>query len=479
MKRNRVLFPLLALTACLSLGTAACGTAQTATAAATAAAPATGIVLKLTGPNGSRTFTLDQLKALPVTEGQGGFKDSAGVITPPARFEGVALKDLVAALGGSFDASTGVTLLAKDGYSMTFSYGQVMNGNFTAYNPATGAELATHDPLTAILAYEQNGKPLDPVQDGTLRLEVVSAKNNQVVDGLWTEKWVTQMEVKSLGQTWTLKLHGALMQPVDRASFQSCASPSCHGVNWTDDSGQNWEGVPLWLLVGQVDDGDNSMNPGGFDDALADAGYLVDVVGSDGTTVTLQSVSIKRNGNILVAYLVNGAELPEKYYPLRLVGSDLKENQMAGQITLIVVHVPGAATPAAAQTSAATSAAPAAAAGRLVITGLVASPLSLSESALRAMSPVTISTEQPKVGTQSFTGVRLNTLLDVAQVQATATKLVLTAGDGYSSEIDLAAVHGCADCMIAFTDTPGSFLAVMPGQPGNVWIKEVVKVEVK
>ena len=47
------------------------------------------------------------------------------------------------------------------------------------------------------------------------------------------------------------------------------------------------------------------------------------------------------------------------------------------------------------------------------------------------------------------------------------------------AEIDLAAVHGCADCMIAFTDTPGSFLAVMPGQPGNVWIKEVVKVEVK
>lgn len=478
MKRNRVLFPLLVLTACLSLGTAACGTAPTATPAASAAAPATGIVLKLTGPNSSRTFTLDQLKALPVTEGQGGFKDSAGVITPPAKFEGVALKDLAAALGGSFDASTGVTLMAKDGYSMTFSYDQVMNGNFAAYNPATGAELATHDPLTAILAYEQDGKPLDPVQDGTLRLEVVSAKNTQVVDGLWTEKWVTQMDVKPVGQTWTLKLHGALMQPVDRASFQSCASPSCHGVSRTDPNAQNWVGVPLWLLVGQVDDGDNSMSPSGFNDALADAGYLVDVVGADGTTVTLQSVSIKRNNNILVAYLVNGAELPEKYYPLRLVGSDLKENQMAGQITLIVVHVPGVATPTAAQTSGATSGAPAEA-GSLVITGLVASPLSLSESALRAMSPVTISAEEPKVGTQSFTGVRLNTLLDVAQVQATATKLVLTAGDGYSSEIDLATVHGCADCMIAFTDTPGSFLAVMPGQPGNVWVKGVVKVEVK
>jgi hypothetical protein len=33
--------------------------------------------------------------------------------------------------------------------------------------------------------------------------------------------------------------------------------------------------------------------------------------------------------------------------------------------------------------------------------------------------------------------------------------------------------------MIAFTDTPGSSLAVMPGQPGNMWLKDVVKLEVK
>ena len=58
----------------------------------------------------------------------------------------------------------GVTVSAKDGYSMTLSYDQVMNGAFTAYDPANGNELKTHDPLTAIIAYAKNGQPLDRIR---------------------------------------------------------------------------------------------------------------------------------------------------------------------------------------------------------------------------------------------------------------------------------------------------------------------------
>ncbi len=29
---------------------------------------------------------------------------------------------------------------------------------------------------------------------------------------------------------------------------------SGHQVNWTDGDGANWSGVPLWLLVGMIDD---------------------------------------------------------------------------------------------------------------------------------------------------------------------------------------------------------------------------------
>jgi hypothetical protein len=62
-----------------------------------------------------------QLKALAVTEGQGGIKISTGQITIPSLFRGIALTDLVTYLNVPFDASMGVTVTAEDGYSMTFS----------------------------------------------------------------------------------------------------------------------------------------------------------------------------------------------------------------------------------------------------------------------------------------------------------------------------------------------------------------------
>jgi len=33
--------------------------------------------------------------------------------------------------------------------------------------------------------------------------------------------------------------------------------------------------------------------------------------------------------------------------------------------------------------------------------------------------------------------------------------------------------------MVAFTTTPSGFLAVMPGQEGGAWVKNLIKIEVK
>jgi DMSO/TMAO reductase YedYZ molybdopterin-dependent catalytic subunit len=361
-------------------------------------------------------------------------------------------------------------LTASDGYSMTFSYDQVMNGAFTAYDPALGNEMATHDPLTAIIAYKKNGQAINPTDEGPLRLVVVSAKNNTVVDGHWTVKWVDQVDVKPVGLSWTLHLHGAISQPVDRASFQSCGSPSCHGTAWTDENGQNWVGVPLWLLVGEVDD-NNSHNTGAFNDALADAGYTVDVTGNDNATVTLDSKLIKRNNKIIVAFTVNDAELPEQYYPLRLVGSGLDKTQMIGKVEMIQLNLPAAATPTT--PSPTTS-------GTLVISGEINQALALTDSDLHGMKVVTISTIPPKqTTTQSYTGVLLNDLLDRAGVKAGASSVLFTASDGYSAEVSLADIRACTDCLLAFSKTAGSYSTIMPGMLGNNWTKNVIKIEVK
>jgi hypothetical protein len=429
----------------------------------------TGRILTVKGPNGGNILTMDQLKAMPATEGQAGIKSSTGQITIPELFKGVALKDLVSYLNVPLDASMGVGVTAEDGYSMTFSYDQVMNGNFIAYDPATGNEMPTHDPLIAIVAYEHNGQPLNPTEEGNLRVVVVSPKNNQVVDGHWSVKWVNQVDVKAVGETWTLDLTGAISSPVTRDSYQSCSAPSCHGYLYADENGQNWVGVPLWLLVGEVDDGDSHSDVA-YNRALADAGYTVDIISADGTTVTLDSQSIKEDNQVIVANQVNDGELPEMYYPLRLVGSSIQSDQMIGQITRIVANVPPAATPTAAIVPENS--------GSLTIIGSVNQEITLTDADLRAMEVVTINAEG-KNGPQDFQGVLLNPLLEKAGIKDGVTKLVFTASDAYSSEVNLTDVTGCPNALLAFMETPGAYMIVLPDQPTSTWVKNVIQIEVK
>lgn len=465
---HRILPLLLAL--CL----AACAPSVVTDDAAAPAdvAPSAETVFELTGPAGTQSFTMEQLQALPATEGQGGFVSSTGMITIPSLYRGVALKDLPALLGIEFDETMGMTLTAEDGYSMTFSYDQVVNGAFTAYDPATGKELPEHDPLTAIVAYSRDGQALNPTEDGTLRIQVVSAANNQIVDGHWSVKWVAKAEVMSVGANWNLELQGALTDTVDRASFQSCSAPSCHASTWEDDSAQPWTGVALWKLVGQVDDAVDHGDDG-YNEELAAAGYQVDIVAADGYTVTFDSRDIDGRDDLLLAYLVNEGELPEKYFPLRLVGNGLEKSQMVGQVTEIIVHVPTAEAPAEENTG--IEPVP----DSIVIGGRVANPMTLSADALRAMGPVTIQYEDSEKVMHEYEGVRLASLLQVAQVLPEATKAVFTAEDGYSAEIDLATLQVCADCMVAFGEVEGCFRTVMPGQPSGLWVKHVVAIDIQ
>jgi hypothetical protein len=280
------------------------------------------------------------------------------------------------------------------------------------------------------------------------------------------------MEVKPVGQTWTLDLEGAIKSPVDRASYQSCGAPSCHGTSWVDENEQNWVGVPLWLLVGEVDDA-NSHLENAYNDSLAESGYLVDIISSDGTTLTFDSKSIKRDNNIQVAFLVNEAELPEQYYPLRLVGPGVGKSEMMGQIEKIEVHVPPAPTPTV------TPAATIAVTGDLSITGMVVQELSLTEADLHALEVIHITADTPKKVIQDFEGIRLNALLDQANIKDGATKVIFFASDGFSAEINLADLQACNDCLLAFTEIPGRYSTVMPGLLGNNWVKNVIKIEVK
>jgi DMSO/TMAO reductase YedYZ molybdopterin-dependent catalytic subunit len=432
-------------------------------------------VLEIVGLTETKSLTMDDLKALPATEGYAGIKSSTGKITPPVKVKGVALKDLAKLIGG-MDATSGFNVVAEDGYSITYSLDQIENGSFIAYDPATGAELKNPVELTVILAYEVDGKPLDPKQDGNIRLAIISDKLNQVTDGHWAVKWVNKLEVKSLGAEWVLQLDGAISKPTDRASIESCGAPQCHGATWTDDKAQKWVGVPLYYFVGSVDDEISHEGPA-FNYALADAGYNVDVIASDGYTATFDAARIKGNKNIIVAYKVNDNPLPDDFFPLRLVGSDLSKKEMVGMITQIKVGIEPLPATEPVATEAPAASAPATT-GTLVITGLVNREMGFTEADLRAMKSLKVSAETKK-GKQNFEGASLNALLDLAGIKDGATKLVATASDGYSSEINLSDVRDCPNSLVAFTDTKESFTMILPDLATETWVKDLVKLEVK
>jgi DMSO/TMAO reductase YedYZ molybdopterin-dependent catalytic subunit len=170
MKIYARLFTLGGLLLALALVFAACGgtdsQADTATEQPAAIvenpAPAEDentIIFEVVSLTETKTFSMADFMALPTTEGYGGIKSSTGKITPPMKFKGVALKDI--AIMAGMDETNGLNVVAEDGYSITFSYEQVMNGAFIAYDPATGEELKNPVELTAIVAYEIDGQPLD------------------------------------------------------------------------------------------------------------------------------------------------------------------------------------------------------------------------------------------------------------------------------------------------------------------------------
>jgi len=318
----------------LAVLAAACGgSGGQASPSSSASGP---VVLTVKGDKGSRTFTMSQLEAMPAYEGYAGIKSSTGVITLPSKYKGVPL-DYLAGLVGGISKTNGVTIVAKDGYGMTFSYRQIMENGFTTYDPATGAEEQPSGKLHVIIAYENRGKPLGP-DDGPLKLAVAEDKPAQVVDGHWAIKWLDGISVTRASANWKVQLQGAVPGEITRSSYVNCASPGCHGSGWVDAQGRRWEGIPLYLVCGLVDD-HKTHDAGAYDAKLAKKGYPIQIESAGGKVVTIDSRKIAGRNDIVLSSKVDGGELPDEYFPLRLVGPGLSDAQMPGRIARIVVRV--------------------------------------------------------------------------------------------------------------------------------------------
>jgi len=294
-------------------------------------------LLSISSAENSADLTCADLREIGFAEGYGGIITTTDRISKPELYSGVPIMDLVK-LVASGNEAVSIQVESEDGYAITFSSLQVEDGNFLTYDPETG-EPNEVSGLQTILAQTVNGEPLDKEHDGTLRLRIISEEPNQVSDGHWSVKFVNRIKIKPLMQEWNLALSGAINETMDRATFESGTAEKCHQAAWVDEMGNEWLGIPLWLLVGRVDD-ENSHGDNAFNDELAASGYEIDVVSANEASVTFNSSEVARNNEILVVYLINGNPLVDEDFPLKLVGDGVSEGNSLGAISEIVLRFP-------------------------------------------------------------------------------------------------------------------------------------------
>jgi len=294
------------------------------------------VILTVSDVDTTVNFTYADFQALGMVSGYGGIKTTTERVSGPDQYSGVNLMDLIELVDASGEAVS-VQVEASDGYAITFSSEQIKNGRYLTYDPKTGKEISVEG-LTTILASEMNGELLDVEQSGHLRLRIISREASQVTDGHWSVKFINQIKVKPLIQDWVLNLEGAVEEIMDRATFESGTAEKCHQAVYVDTSGNEWMGIPLWLLLGRVDDevthGDNAFN-----DELATSGYEVEILSKTGASVKLNSQDLMRNNKILMVYLMNGNPLTDADFPLRLIGEDVDEENEIVQIESIILNI--------------------------------------------------------------------------------------------------------------------------------------------
>ena len=207
------------------------------------------------------------------------------------------------------------------------------------------------------------------------------------------------------------------------------------------------------------------------------------MVAEDGYTVTLDSYTVMRNDNIIIANLVDGQPLTGDDFPLRLVGSDLTKKQMIGGIAQVVINFEqegeGAATEAPTEETPAgeTPAVIGPADASVTLTGLVDAEITLSMEDLVALGVVNITVEHPKKGSMEVTGVPFSKVLAEVAIKPEATTVTFLASDGFSVDVPLADLEACEQCLLGWDEE--MLRTYMPGFESTYWAKDLVTIEFK
>ena len=257
-----------------------------------------------------------------------------------------------------------------------------------------------------------------------------------------------------------------------------------------DDSGTHTKELSVWKAAGIEPSGDWYVSAGqGMGDVLNMAKEQQAYTLSDRATY----LALVKEGLDLVV-LVEGDPVLFNPYGVIAVNpakNDQIQNDLANQFIDWIISVPtqemigeyGKAEfgqslfipNSVPYNEAQAAAAPAAA---LKVTGKVATEMAWSEEEIKAMETMEAKALNSKGVEETYTGVPINALLELAGVDPSAAQITLVADDGYTVDLELAAVQACANCILSFR-SQGGFSSVMPDFPKSAGVKGVVEIQVK
>ncbi|UUX93062.1 hypothetical protein [Methanoplanus endosymbiosus] len=279
----------------------------------------------------------------------GGFK-----ITEPMK--GTSIKD-ICSLAGGMNEGTEITFIAKDGWTSKLSYDVIYN------DPSEVPALGT--PVLAWYGYTGDGneKGAMPYYEDGFRVffdtedhifgqydmfETIPANYWHYNSGLpscagLSAKYLNRIEIQTVPDpTWNLELDGAINATISKGYFEAALGctmaqgEESHKVEFTDNSGDEWSGMPLWLLCGFVDD-DNPHTGKSYNETLAAEGYNIVITDSDGNSVTIDSRLTIKSSNYIIANEMNNQLIDpaDGNWPLKLTGENITETDSIGNITEI------------------------------------------------------------------------------------------------------------------------------------------------
>lgn len=267
-----------------------------------------------------KEYTLDELEASPwYTEGTGSYTTSAGT-THTHTYGGIRFADFVNSFT-QLEPDTTVTMVAMDGYEMTYSGEQILDTSDGEW----------------ILAFKIDGEYME-FDPGYIRTVKIGPENPNIEGHLSVRMIKAIRATGEKFEDFTLALRGKQNWDLDRQTIQS--GVSCHKTTVTyydrkADADEEYSGIPLHLLLAYADDPNYAPHHQdksilSYNKEAAREGYGIKITAADGFSITLDSKEVHGNGDVIIALFKNGAPLPEQERPLIIVWDKDAETVPAG-----------------------------------------------------------------------------------------------------------------------------------------------------